>query len=131
MKRRFEFIIPLIMILLFLFSLACKQSGEILTPAEATQRYESTQVAQSNADDLVGEFEGAIYSTGSTVELGGEGFLVGLYEEAGVGVPFSYASRGDQVPIIGSLEFEGEVWYKVETSAGNGWVPETTILPGE
>jgi len=131
MKRRFEFVIPLIILLLFLFSLACKQSGEILTPAEATQRFESTQIAQSNADELVGDVEGASYSTGSTVELTGKGFLVGLYEEAGVGVPFSYASRGDQVPVIGSTEFEGEIWYKVETSAGNGWVPETLLLAVE
>ncbi len=125
MKRRNLLSILITLSLLFLISIACQQSGEIITPAVATQRYEATQVAI--AGEVVGEIEGVAFPAGSTVELNSESFLVGLYKEAGGISTVTFASRGDQVTVMGSMELEGEIWYKIESSAGNGWIPEANL----
>ncbi len=129
MKRRNLLIILSVFSLLFIFSLACKQSGEILTPAEATQNYEATQAVLSGV--VVSVIEGAEFSPGDKVILDSEGHLVGLFQEAGGNVAFSYATRGDEVTIVGSTEVDGELWYKIETSAGNGWLPGADLAASE
>ena len=125
MDRRNLLSLLFVISLLFLVSLACQQSGEIITPAEATQRYEATQAADTG--DIVGEVEGAAFSAGDTAELTSTGYLVGMYKEAGARTAFSYATRGDEVTIVGSVELEGEIWYKIESGAGKGWVPEPSV----
>lgn len=125
MERRNLLSIFLVLSLLFLISIACQQSGEIISPAEATQRYEATQAADTG--DVVGEVEGAAFLVGSTAELTSEGYLVGMYKEVGARTAFSYATRGDQVTVVGSTELEGEIWYKIESTAGNGWLPESNL----
>jgi len=129
MKRRFVLTMLCVISLFMVISLACKQSGEIITPAEATQRFEATQGADSG--DAVFEIEGAEFPIGSTVELASEGHLVGLYSSPSDSNPFSYATRGDQVTVAGSQEVEGEIWYKVETMAGDGWLLATNIIAVE
>jgi hypothetical protein len=127
-KRNFA-ISLFVLIFLFLISIACQQSGEIISPAEATQRYESTQAAE--AGDFVEILEGATYPVGSAVELTEQGLLVALYKDPSDNNPFSFATRGDQVEVVGSMEYEGEIWYKVTSPAGDGWLPETNLLPVE
>ncbi len=125
MDRRNLFSLLFAISLIFLVSLACRQSGEIITPAEATQRYEATQAADTG--EIVSEVEGAGFPIGSTAELTSTGYLVGMFQQAGARTAFSYATRGDEVKIVGSLEVEGEIWYKIESGAGNGWVPESSV----
>lgn len=121
MERRNLQSIFLVLSLLLLISIACQQSGEIISPAEATQRYEATQAADLGR--VVGVVEGADFAPGSFAELTSTGYLVGLYKEPGARTAFSYATRGDQVTVVGSQELEGEIWYKIESMAGDGWLP--------
>ena len=129
MKSRPVLLLLFSISLLLLISMACKQSGEIITPAEATQRYEGTQAVLR--DDTVTEVEGSLFSVGSEVELTGDGFLVGLYHAAGDQNTISYATRGDLVTILSAVDFDGDTWYKVETTAGNGWLPEEFLVDPE
>lgn len=129
MNRRPILLLLFSVALSLLISMACKQSGEIITPAEATQRFEGTQAVLR--DDIVTDAEGAAFSLGSEVELVGQGFLVGLYQNAGDHNTISYATRGDIVKIVSSTDFNGEIWYKVETKAGNGWLPEGNLAQSE
>ena len=129
MERRNLFSILFILTLLFLISIACQQSGEIVSPAEATQRYDSTQSADTG--DIVSVVEGVAFPVGSTAELSEQGLLVALYKDPSEKNPFSFATRGDTVEVIGSMEYEGEIWYKIKSSAGDGWLPETNLLPVE
>ncbi len=129
MERRNLLIILSVLSLLFIFSLACKYSGEIITPAEATQRYEATQAADTG--DVVVQAEGAAFSLGDKASLTSEGYLVGLYQEAGGRTAFSFATRGDVITIAGSAEIEGEFWYKIESTAGNGWLPAENLIAEE
>lgn len=129
MKSRPVLLLLFSISLLLLISMACKQSGEIITPAEATQRYEGTQAALS--DDTVTEVEGSLFTVGSKVKLIGDGFLVGLYQNAGEQKTISYATRGDIVTILSAREVDGVIWYKVETTAGDGWLPEEFLANPE
>ena len=126
MKRKNLLVILTVVCMLFLLSLACKQSGEIITSAEATQRYEATQVAKPG--DVIVELEGAKFALGDVVNLASEGYLVGLFREAGARTAFSYATRGDEVTVVSSADFDGVTWYKIESTAGNGWLPETNLI---
>ena len=116
-------------ILLFVITLACKQSGDIITPAQATQRYEATEAASSG--EATGDAVGATYLAGSRAILNSNTYLVGLYSIAGDAVAFSFATRGDEVTVTGSLDIDGTIWYKVETNAGSGWLPEVNLEPVE
>ena len=128
MKRRPVLLLLFSVALSLLISLACKQSGEIITSAEATQRYEATQAVLH--DDTITDAEGATFSLGSEVKLTGKGFLVGLYQNAGDQNTISYATRGDLVKIVSSTDVDGEIWYRVETLAGEGWLlEENLVLP--
>ena len=129
MKRKYLLIYLSVISLLFIFSLACKQSGEILTPAEATQNAEATQAVLDGV--VVSVIEGAEFSPGDNAILNSQGHLVGLFKEAGGSVAYSYASRGDKVIVVGSTEVDGELWYKIETSAGNGWLPGIELSASE
>lgn len=111
--------------LMILISLACTQSGEILTPAEATQRVQATEDARIVEIDE--QAESAELSNGDTFEFIGKGFLVSLYAEPGARTAYSHASRGDEGVIISSEVVEGTVWYQVDSGAGEGWVPEESI----
>ena len=129
MKRRNITIIMAILSLLFILSIACNQSGEIITPAEATQRFEATQAAAFGVAS--GDAENAKFPGGSKAVLTGKGYLVALYSNPGDIVVFSYATRGDEITVVGSLEYEGEIWYMIETLAGDGWTPEENLAPVE
>ena len=125
MERKNLLKILSVLSLLFIFSLACKQSGEILSPAEATQRAEATKAAQTG--DVVLEAAGASFVPGDQAVLTSEGHLVGLFKEPDDKNAFSYATRGDEVTITSSVDIDGVFWYKIESTAGNGWVPESNL----
>lgn len=112
-------------ILVLLISLACTQSGEILTPAEATQRVQATIDAKIIEVDQ--QAETAELSNGDTFEFVGKGFLVSLYSEPGARTAFSHASRGDEGVVISSELLDGVIWYQVDSGAGKGWVPEESV----
>jgi hypothetical protein len=132
MKNTRLFVLLAVVLLLLVASLACKQAGEIITPAEATQRFEATQsVAVSG---VAGDAEGAEFLTGSTVMLTSNEFLINLVKSPGdatVTNIFSYAYRGDKVTVEGSVLDDGVIWYRVKTQSGSAWVPEENVVPVE
>jgi len=110
-----------VLALLLLASIAC-QTGEILTPEEATAR--AQQEKEKEARPAPSTASGAEFQVNETVEFTGTEFLIPLRKEPDSGAsPFSFAGRGDQATILGSQEVEGEVWYLVKSAAGEGWVP--------
>ncbi len=129
MERKNLFIFLAVVSLLLVVSLACKQAGSIITPAEATQRYEATQ--EVLAGDVSGDAFGAQYLTGEEAVLTGDGYLVPLYQLVGDQFPVSNATRGDVVTILGSVNYEEEIWYKVESLGGDHWVPGSSLEPVE
>ncbi len=112
-------------IILLVMTLACKQSGEIISPAQATQHYEATQAASSG--EVSGDAEGAIYLTGNKVTLTSESYIVTLFTSPGDANATSFSTRGDEVTVIGSVVFDGTIWYKVEGYAGSGWLTDVNI----
>ncbi len=127
-NKRLNFILAAISAL-FILSVACKESGEIITPAEATQRYEATQSAGQS--EVVGDAEGAEYLAGDEAILTGTAYLVGLYSNPGDVSAVSFATRGDTITVEGSMYYEGEIWYRVQTIAGSGWLPVENLKPLE
>jgi hypothetical protein len=104
--------------LLVFVSLACEQSGRILTPEEATAEA-GENVFQPSED---GESAaGAEFSPGSNASIIGSGFLINLLDVPGGRIVGSQA-RGSTVEVIESAEFEGEIWYHVDSETGEGWL---------
>lgn len=123
---------------LLLVSLAC-QTGEVLTPAEATARAVEARSVKLKAigtpsfgDSKTNE-EKQGPQPGDTVELVGKGFMISLYQEAGATRIIAQQERGTQVVYKDKQEVNGETWYFIDAPTGLGWVkaenvkvPETT-----
>ena len=116
-KQRSLLSLWLIISILLAFTLACAQSGQIITVAEATARAMPTAAPTSAAmhDD-------SAFEVGDEIELISTGFLVPLYQNAGDRTAFSHAARGDSGSILGAEMVDGVLWYQVESGAGTGWV---------
>lgn len=104
--------------LLVIVSLACEEAGDILTPEEATAR---AQEGVFRPDEEGGSAEGAEFEPGSSAAIVGSGFLINLVDAPGGRIAGSQA-RGSTVEIIESAEFEGEIWYHVDSETGDGWL---------
>ncbi len=102
--------------LLLLGALACAQSGEIITEAEATSRAESPVVLSAG-----GSADAADFNIGDVATLGGKGFLVNLLDAPG-GKISAGQEKGAEVEVLASTAFEDEIWYQIQASTGDGWV---------
>lgn len=127
MKKTARTSLFLIFVALFLATIACKQSGQIITSAEATQR----AIPTITPTQEITEVAGAEFSPGDTVIFAGKGYLVAVHANAGDNLALSHAARGDQGTVISSLLYEGEIWYQVESVAGDGWVNADSVIPPE
>lgn len=110
-------------VVLLLAGLAC-ETGEILTPEEATQRaiLAATQaIATGQASVQTG------LEIGEEVEFASEEFLVPLASEPGGTVASGHVSRDSTATVLDKAEYEGEIWYLLDTDSGNGWVPESLL----
>lgn len=125
MSSRSKAILALTAILMA--TLACSRAGEILTPAEATARVEATQAAVLTPEVA----EDALFEVNSSVEFIGEQYLIPLQSEPGTGVADSHVPRGEVGIVLGSELVEGEVWYFVDSSAGQGWIQEASLQQAE
>ena len=127
MKRTARFSLFLMFGVLLLAALACKQSGEIITSAEATQRAIPTVTPTQE----ILEAEGAEFVPGDEIILAGKGFLVSVHASPGDPSALSHAARGDAGVIISSQLYNDEVWYQVSSVAGDGWVPADSVAAPE
>jgi hypothetical protein len=113
--------------LLVIASLACEQAGDILTPEEATARAQEG-VFRPGVDG--GSAAGAQFEPGDSAHIIGTGFLINLQDVPG-GRLVGSQSRGSTVEILESSEFEGEVWYHVDSETGEGWLRAENLEPIE
>ena len=104
-------------------SLACQQAGEILTPAEATERARQAAVPTATKPTV----SQAEFQVGDEVEFAGTGFLVPLYQQVGDTSAFSHAGRGETGTVLGSQEADGQIWYLVDGPSGEGWVKAESL----
>ena len=112
--------IALVLGVLFITTLACKQSGEIVPDAEATQRAIPTATPVRE----IGEASNAKFTKGAEVVFIGKGYLIPLYANPGDTVVISHAARNDAATIIEIVLYEEEIWYEVKSVAGDGWLLE-------
>jgi hypothetical protein len=119
MKSRVSFFA--IIAVLVLASLACKQAGQILTPEEATAIAQQGNKSENQGSSSNGDQDNQ-FSVGQTVKFAGTGFLIPIMKEPGDRTIYSNAGRNQTATIKGSREVDGELWYQIESGAGNGWV---------
>lgn len=119
-KETAKFSLVLVLLALFAATLACKQSGDIVSPAEATQRALPTATATA----FVSENS---LKPGTTVYLIGKGYLINLVDAPGSLRMIAGQERGAEVSIIQSTTHEGEIWYLVSAPTGEGWVHEENV----
>ncbi len=105
---------------LLLAGLAC-QTGQILTPEEATARALAT--AEAPVGTPVTIASSTEFQAGQVVEFSSKEFLVPIYEKPGDTSAFYFATRGDEATIVKSQQYEGETWYFVKSVGVEGWVP--------
>lgn len=119
-KENAKFVLLLVFVVLLLATLACKQSGDIITPAEATQRAlptpTSTPFVSENSLEI-----------GTTVYLTGQGYLINLMDTPGSLRMIAGQERDTEVIISEATTYEGEIWYLVSAPTGEGWVPEENV----
>jgi hypothetical protein len=127
MKKTARTSLFLIFIALFLATLACKQSGQIITSAEATQR----AIPSVTPTQETSQVSGAEFSPGDDDIFAGKGYLIPVHANPGDQSALSHAARGDAGVIISSVLYEGEIWYQVSSVAGDGWVNADSVAPPE
>ena len=117
-KRSFILLVTVAVVLL-ISSLACSQSGRIITSAEATE------MAKPTAVPTVEMQEG--HQVGDVVYLVNKSFLVSLMDAPGSNKMIAGQERGAQVEILQAANVDGVLWYFIDAPTGKGWVPETNI----
>jgi hypothetical protein len=117
-NRSFVMLVMLIAIL-FMGTLACSQSGRILTSAEATEMAQPTSLPTA-------ELQGG-YQVGDVVYLTNKSFLVSLMDEPGGNRMIAGQERGVQVEILQAAPVDGTLWYFIKAPTGQGWVPEENL----
>ena len=108
----------LVLGVLFIATLACKQSGEIVPDAVATQR---AMPSPTPTQDMA-ELATAEFTEGDSVQFIGKGFLIPLYQNPGDAKVISHAPRNDIGVVINLALYEGDIWYQVKSVGGQGWV---------
>ncbi|HZD11169.1 MAG TPA: GW dipeptide domain-containing protein [Candidatus Binatia bacterium] len=111
--------------LLLFAGLACAQAGEVLTPAEATERAAGPLPGTAQEGSTAGDFQ-----VGDTAELTGRSFLVNLFDAPG-GRISAGQERGAEVTIQQVTELDGEIWYQIKAGTGTGWVKADALVPIE
>lgn len=104
-----------VFIALFIASLACEQSGEIIPDAEATRRAIPTITPTPKI--VVSDF-----NEGDEVVFVGKGYLIPFYKNPGDDSVLSHAARNDSGVILSIVSVDGVVWYEVKSVAGTGWI---------
>lgn len=103
---------------LILAALGCAQAGEILTPAEATERVRLT----AEADVISGGEGEGVFEVGEEVEITGSEFLIPLRDIPEPGPAVAHVPRGEFGTVLNFREVAGEMWYLVDSISGEGWL---------
>jgi len=119
LKNRSIILLVMFVSILFVSTLACSQSGRILTSAEATEMAQPTSLPTA-------EVQGG-FQVGEIVYLTNKSFLVSLMDEPGGNRMIAGQERGAQVEILQAATVDGVLWYFVKAPTGQGWVPEGNV----
>jgi|GEM_PF-3004629 len=116
-----------ILALLLFLSLACSKAGVIVSKAEATQIAEQTS-AQPTVEivDVQDDAEGP--QEGDTVVLTGVSYLVAFYDAPGSNKIITNQERGVEGVVLQVVLLEGDKWYLIDAPAGEGWLPEKSVM---
>jgi len=118
-EKRSFILLTAVIAVLFIGTIACSQSGNIITSAEATERAQPTSVPTAEAH------EG--FQIGDTVYLTSRSFLVSLMDAPGSRRMIAGQERGVRVEILQATVVDGVLWYFIDAPTGEGWVPEENI----
>ncbi|MFZ0548119.1 MAG: hypothetical protein WAM60_21920 [Candidatus Promineifilaceae bacterium] len=99
-----------------------------MSPEEATARAQEGVFRPS--DNGGGSAAGAEYAVGDSANVVGSGFLINLLDVPGGRIAGSQ-SRGSTVEILESTEYEGTIWYHVDSETGDGWLKAENLEPAE
>jgi hypothetical protein len=119
-QKRSFILLATVAIVLLISSLACSQSGRIITAAEATEMAKPTIVPTI-------EMQEGGPQVGDMVYLVNKSFLVCLMDAPGSNKMIAGQERGAQVEILQAADVDGVFWYFIDAPTGKGWVPETNI----
>ena len=126
-KRMTRISLFLILGILFLTAMACKQAGEIVPDAVATERAIPTVAPTQDVQEIAG----ADFEEGDKVAFTGKGYLIPFYKNPGDTIVLSHAARGDEGVIIGPTLFNDVIWFEVDRVAGRGWIAGEFLEPVE
>jgi hypothetical protein len=104
--------------------LACQQSGDIISDAEATARAMPTITPTSVVAENSLEKGSVAYLTGRT-------YLITIVDTPGSLRMIAGQERGVEVTVLDSTLFEDEIWYLIKAPTGDGWVPEENLTTEE
>jgi len=129
MKQDFRSVNPKLLLLMIvgiiiLAGVAC-QSGEVITPAEATARAKKSRAVIVKKTATPGgktESGADVLASGTTAKLVGKAYLVNIYKEAGSKRILTQQEKGIEVEIQDTQDVDGKTWYLIKAPAGQGWV---------
>jgi len=119
----------LIASIILLAGVAC-QTGEVITPAEATARaVEARSVKTKKTATPGGKTEGGanVIPSGSKATLVGKAYLVNIYKEAGSTRILTQQEKGVEVVVQDAQHIGDETWYLIQAPAGQGWVKAESL----
>ncbi len=119
--------------IIILAGVAC-QSGEVITPAEATARAKESRAVVVKKTATPGGKTGSggnVIPSGSKATLVGKAYLVNIYKEAGSTRILTQQEKGVEVDVQDVTDVDGETWYLIKAPAGQGWVKAENLQPFE
>lgn len=119
-KQTVKYSLLLAFVAMFVSILACQQSGDIISDAEATARSMPTVTPTS----VVAENS---IPTGTTVYLTGRTYLINIFDAPGSLKMVAGQERGVAVVILDSSLLKDEIWYLIDAPTGQGWVHEENL----
>lgn len=119
-KQTVKYSLLLAFVAMFVSILACQQSGDIISDAEATARSMPTVTPTS----IIAENS---IPTGTTVYLTGRTYLINIFDAPGSLKMVAGQERGVAVVILDSSLLGDEIWYLIDAPTGQGWVHEENL----
>ena len=109
---------------IILAGVAC-QSGEVITPAEATARAKQKRAVTIKKTATPGgktESGADVLGNGTKAKLVGKAYLVSIYKEPGSTRILTQQEKGVEVEVQDTQAVDGVTWYLIAAPAGQGWV---------
>lgn len=129
MKRHPKLLLFLIVGIIILAGVAC-QSGEVISPAEATARAKSARAVVVKKTATPGgktESGADVIPAGAKAILVGKAYLVNIYKEPGSTRILTQQEKGVEVIVQDTQVIDSATWYLIKAPAGQGWVKAESL----